>query len=312
MCLGYLNSEFLAGGSLRVRRILAETAVADRVGSALGLSMLDAAHGIRQIANANMARAIRSVTVERGKDPREMTMIAFGGNGPLHAVDVARILGITRVIAPVLSGVFAAAGMLSADVEHNFVHASPRKLADVTTVWLIEQLTVLERAGRTALGREGYDAASSTLAFFADLRYAGQSSELTLSFAPDPLSEETILGLADRFRSEHRTTFGYATDEPVEIANLRLTAIGRSERRLRFSAVSIDEEVAPASPCVRRISLERGAGFHDVPLIQRSSVGDQSLSGPVVIESYDTTILIPPGCTYFADPIGNIVIDINA
>jgi N-methylhydantoinase A len=312
MCLGYLNSEFLAGGSLKVQRSLAESAVADHVGSVIGLSMLDAAHGIRQIANVNMARAIRSVTVERGKDPREMTMIAFGGNGPLHAIDVARILGIKRVVAPVLSGVFAAAGMLCADVEHNFVHASPRKLADVTILWLTEQVELLKRAGRDVLAREGYDSSSSGLTFFADLRYSGQSSELTLPFEPDSLSEKTILYLAENFRAAHKGTFGYVTGEPVEIANLRLTAIGRSEQRLRFSAISIVEENPVAPSSVRRVSLERGSGFHDVPLVQRTGVSDQSQRGPAIIESYDTTILIPPGCSYSADPVGNIVIDIES
>ena len=311
MCLGYLNSEFLAGGSLKVQRSLAEAAVANHVGSALGLSMLDASHGIRQIANVNMARAIRSVTVERGKDPREMTMIAFGGNGPLHAIDVARILGIKRVVAPVLSGVFAAAGMLCADVEHNFVHASSRKLADVTTVWLMEQVELLKRAGRDVLSREGYDDRSSALQFFADLRYSGQSSELSLPFALDPLTEKTIFHLAENFRAAHKETFGYATGEPVEIANLRLTAIGQSEDRLRFSAISIVEENAVATPLVRRVSLERGSSFHDVPLIQRSVVADKRRAGPVIIESYDTTILIPPGCSYSADPVGNVVVDIE-
>src|SRR5690606_16913753 len=129
MCLGYLNPEALAGGSLRVHRDRAVDAIRRHVAEPLGLSVEEAAQGIRQVANVSMARAIRSVTVERGRDPRDMTIIGFGGGGPLHAVDVARILGVRRVIAPVMSGVFSAAGMLTANVEHNFVRAAQRRLS---------------------------------------------------------------------------------------------------------------------------------------------------------------------------------------
>lgn len=311
MCLGYLNSQFLAGGSLKVHPGLAEVALLAGVGSVLRLPIPEAAHGVRQIANASMARAIRSVTVERGKDPREMAMVAFGGNGPLHAVDVARLLGIRQVIVPVLSGVFAAAGMLAADVEHNFMSASPQPLAEVTTAWLTKQRASLEKTGRAALAGEGFDASSTILTFFVDLRYAGQSSELTLSLAAEMLSKEALANLAERFHREHYTAFGYATDEPIELVNLRLTCIGRSEHRLNFSSVAIEEDAVCSSASVRRVSLDLESGFGDVPLARRSAVGCDPLAGPAVIESYDTTILVPAGCTYRADPIGNIIIDIG-
>src|SRR5690606_39370462 len=116
-------TQALAGGSLKVNPEKSQLAVQTHVGDPLGLDTLAAAHGIRQVTNVNMARAIRAVTVERGRDPRDMTMIAFGGGGPLHAVDVAKLLGVKRVIAPVMAGVFCSAGMLSADAEHNFVKA---------------------------------------------------------------------------------------------------------------------------------------------------------------------------------------------
>ena len=259
----------------------------------------------------NMARAIRSVTIERGKDPREMAMVAFGGNGPLHGVDVARLLGVRKVIAPLLSGVFAAAGMLSADVEHNFVHASPRRLADVTVEWLAEQTADLKRRGSDALRAEGYDEASSTFLFFLDLRYFGQSSELTIPLKPTESDESGLAAMAERFRQEHGLTYGYETGEPVELANLRLNAIGRSERRLRFSDIVTEDEGAVPLAAKRRVSLDPTAGFTEVPIVQRKRVGPSAMAGPAIIESYDTTILVPSGCSYRADPIGNIIIDID-
>ncbi len=310
MCLGYLNPEYLAGGSLLVRRDLAEKAIDASIAKNIGLSTIDAAHGIRQVANANMARAIRAVTVERGKDPRDMTMIAFGGNGPLHAVDVARLLGIKRVVAPVLSGVFAAAGMLSADVEHNFVRASPRRLGEVKPEWIADQLSELEQAGRAALAAEGYGPDSSRFSFFADLRYEGQSSEITV---PMPASSPGLFEeLVARFQAEHLALFGYSTEEAVELANLRLTAVGLSDHRLRFGNVRIEEASSPTTTPTRRVSLHRGAALRDVPLVQRSSVGPDVATGPAIIESYDTTIFVPDGCHYHADAIGNVIIDINA
>jgi N-methylhydantoinase A len=311
MALGYLNPVSLAGGTLKVNRSLSEQAIDRIVARPLGISRLEAAHGVRQIANVNMARAIRSVTVERGKDPRDMTMIAFGGNGPLHGVDVARLLGIKQMIVPILSGVFAAAGMLSADVEHNFVHASPRKLSDVTERWLFDQVKELERQGREALSLEGYDAASSHFAFFADLRYVGQSSELSISFDCAQL-DSAIARFGDRFRTEHEATYGYSTDEPVELANIRLTAIGRSDHRLRFSDASIRHEEEFVHAEKRSASLIREGGFCDIPLLDRKTVGREPAPGPAIIESYDTTILVPEGCLYRADAIGNIIVDIDA
>lgn len=311
MTLGYLNPVSLAGGTLRVEQSLSDSAIDQFVAKPLGIARLEAAHGIRQIANVNMARAIRSVTVERGKDPRDMTMIAFGGNGPLHGVDVARLLGIKRMISPILSGVFAAAGMLSADVEHNFVHASARKLSDVTTKWLSDHVAELERQGRETLAQEGYDKASSHFAFFADLRYVGQSSELSISF--DHAQLDTALAqFGDRFRKEHEATYGYSTGEPVELANIRLTAIGRSDHRLRFTNASIQHEKDFGYAEKRSASLTREDGFRGIPLLDRKTVGNAPASGPAIIESYDTTILVPDGCRYRADAIGNIIVDIDA
>jgi N-methylhydantoinase A len=312
MCLGYLNPETLAGGSLKVHREMAEAAVLNHIATPLGLSVVDAAHGIRQIANVSMARAIRAVTVERGRDPRDMTIIAFGGGGPLHAVDVARILGVRKVIAPVMSGVFSAAGMLTADVEHNFVRSALKKLAEITPAWVSQRAEALAREGREALAKEGYSGANAELRFAADLRYLGQSSDLTIPFDAADISDDLFLELAERFHAEYRSTYGYATDEAVELAALRLTAVGRSDQRLSFSGSNVDAVATRGTHGVRQVSFERGAGLVDTPLIARDEVTERPAVGPVVIESYDTTIVVPPGCRYHADAIGNIIIEIPA
>lgn len=310
VCLGFLNPQALAGGSLAIHQDRAHEAIAEHIATPLGLSTINAAHGIRQIANVNMARALRSVTVERGKDPRDMAISAFGGGGPLHAVDIARLLGVQRVIVPTMSGVFSAAGMLGADIKHDFVRASYKSLSELTLDWFAEHAEGLAQQAREELSREGYAETEIDLHFTVDLRYAGQSSELGLPFAVDVLSESLVDDLPRHFNAEYRATYGYATDEDVELANLRLTAIGRSDRRLHFDNISIDATAVHGETGTRKVYFERGADPVDTTLIARADVTEQPVAGPVIIESYDTTIAIPGDCTFRADTVGNIVVDL--
>lgn len=310
MCLGYLNPEALAGGSLKVHRDKALQSVSKHVANPLGLSVEEAAQGIRQIANVSMARAIRSVTVERGRDPRDMAIIAFGGGGPLHAVDVARILGVKRVIAPVMSGVFSAAGMLTADVEHNFVRSALKRLGDVQPEWIAGRIAELAAEGRDMLSQEGYVDADVELRFAVDLRYVGQSSELTIPFDAAQATAAGLAAMGEQFYGEYLATYGYATDEPVEIAALRLTAVGRASR-LDFRSSAVDSAATQGLSGSRMVSFERGKPAVPTRLLARGDVSAEPQSGPAIIESYDTTIVIPPGTIFHADEIGNVVIDID-
>jgi N-methylhydantoinase A len=281
--------------------------------------VIEAAHGIRHVANVNMARAIRAVTVERGRDPRDMTMIAFGGGGPLHAVDVARLLGIRRVIAPVTAGVFSAVGMLAADAEHNFVRAVLQPLSTCDKARFAQHLRALSEQGLTALATEGYEAESVSLVTRADLRFIGQSSELTIDFTADFTAVGGVLEVEDvlltrldaDFRRTYFKTFGYTTDEPVELVNLRVAARGVSARRLDFARIRIDAQALDGLSGSRPVSFTRGQSALETRLMARSLIGADAQAGPLVIESYDTTIVVPPGCTARRDAVGNILIDIQ-
>ncbi len=188
MVLGLLNPKALAGGSLQVDAALSCRAVEEHVARPLGLSVEDAAHGIRQVANVNMARAIRAVTIERGKDPRDMALMAFGGGGPLHAVDVARLLGIRRVLISPISGVFSAVGMLAAEAVHEFVRPLLAPLNDVPAATVQGALEGMAGDGRAALAGEGYDTSAVQFRYAADVRYLGQSSQLTVPMPPGSYS----------------------------------------------------------------------------------------------------------------------------
>lgn len=309
MVLGYLNPHALAGGSLKVQPQLSRDAVLEHVGQPLGLDAIQAAHGIRRVANVNMARAIRAVTIERGRDPRDMTMIAFGGGGPLHAVDVARLLGVRRVIAPVMAGVFCSAGMLSADAEHNFVKAILRPLAqcgaDVQAA-----VDGLRAQGLDVLASEGYPAHSVDISVMADLRYLGQSSELTVPVTGAFGQDGTLQALARDFNALYERTFGYSSDETLELVNVRVFAYGRSDQRLNFRTSGVDTSALHGETGQRSVSFDPDAAPCPTRLLPRSAMTGEPVDGPLIIESYDTTIVVPPDARAWADPTGNIVIEL--
>lgn len=310
MVLGYLNPHALAGGSLKVQPQRSAEAVQAHVGDPLGLDLVRAAHGIRRVANVNMARAIRAVTIERGRDPRDMTMIAFGGGGPLHAVDVARLLGVKRVIAPVMAGVFCSAGMLSADAEHNFVKAVLRPLALCDAGAVQAAIEELREQGLAVLESEGYPVRSVDIVASADLRYLGQSSELTVPISGAFDEPGTVATLAQDFNTLYERTFGYSSDEPLELVNVRVFAYGRSDQRLDFGKSGVDGSALRGETGMREVSFDPDSEPCATRLLPRSAMTSEALDGPLIIESYDTTIVVPPQARAWADPAGNIVIEL--
>jgi len=314
MVLGFLNQKALAGGSLAVDIDLARRAVSRHVAAPLGLSLIDAAHGIREVANVNMARAIRAVTIERGRDPRDMTLAAFGGSGPVHAVEVARLLGVRRVICPVMAGVFCSAGMLAADAERDFMRAVLRPLDAVPAARLQGLYDELLEQGRATLAGEGYAAADVSFVLKADLRYAGQSSDLSIVVGQGraaAIDAGVLERLRDDFQRTYRETFGYSNDEPLELVNLRVLARGHRQDRLSFAGIRVDQGALAGEQGMRMASFARGEALIPTPVIPRSEVAATPRAGPLVIESYDTTIVVPPGCTARADEAGNVIIEIG-
>jgi N-methylhydantoinase A len=309
MVLGYLNPEALAGGTLRVDPSLSFRAVQVHIARPLGLSVEDAAHGIRQIANVNMARAIRAVTVERGKDPRDLALMAFGGGGPLHAVDVARLLGIRRVLISPVSGVFSAAGMLAAETVHEFVHPMLEPLAATDPARVAAGFGAMDAAGRAALASEGYDRGTIRLRFAADLRYLGQSSQLTVMIPDEGFARVDI---GRRFERLYRDMFGYiAEGEPLELVNLRLSAIGIARSRIDFARLALDPRALAGAQGERRVSFARGAAARRARLLPRAALESGEIRGPAIIESYDTTIVVPPSCVARSAAAGCVAIEMG-
>jgi N-methylhydantoinase A len=309
--LGYFNPESLAGGTKPIDHARAVAAIKAHVAAPLKLSLAAGAHGVREVANVNMARAIRSVTVERGRDARRMTLMAFGGSGPAHAVDVARLLSIRRIVVPMLSGVFSSVGMLASDIEHNFVRTVLRRLADTQAADIGRVVAELKSEGRKMLAREGYTGRSAPLALHADLRYVGQSSELTVAFPDGRYTQKSREKLYVAFQQAYLTTFGYRNDEPLELVNIRLTARGIRRNRLGFKNLAAIESGTANAAGRRKVSFTRNGALRDTPILPRAAITAKRRRGPVIIETYDTTIVIPPDATCHCDERGSIIIELR-
>jgi N-methylhydantoinase A len=313
VCLGFIGESGLAGGSLTIKRELAEKAVTEHIAGPLGLSITEAALGIRYVANMNMARAIRSVTVERGLDPREMTLMAFGGGGPLHAADVALQLGIRKIVAPTMSGVFSSVGMLASDVEHSLVRATIGLIGGWSASELRARLEQLETDMRQRLKGEGFSDDRVELNFGADLRYIGQSADLTIAVDASALREEGGAALHAPFQRSYESVYGYCDEAPIELVNLRVTGRGLRERKLDFQSLSSASHQEEAQVhAARKVCFLKPDTWHDTNVLQRVQALDQPIDGPAVLVSYDTTIVVPPGAVASTDDCGSVVIDLSA
>ena len=307
LVLGYLNADSLAGGALPVQRDLAEAAVQRHVAVRSGLSLLDAAYGIHLVANSNMVRAIKSVSVERGRDPADFVLMAFGGAGPIHAAGVARELGIRRVLIPPAPGVFSAFGLLRAQVEQHaartvLTSTSDADLQAIGAVFAAMRAELVER-----LGREGYAEAGVTLKTLVDLRYRGQSSEITVPLH-GMLDAQELRAAEERFEREFERTYGHrGQSKNFELVTCRVIA---SVARCSEHAETWAADQGGASRPQRVGYFGSTIGALAMPVIERAALSGQPRSGPLVVQEYDTSVILPPGCRATLDARGNIIVEI--
>jgi N-methylhydantoinase A len=308
LVLGRLSNDQFLEGRMALDRELAATAINDRLAEPLGLTLEEAAEGMLRIANANMVAAIRLITVERGFDPREFSLIAFGGAGPLHAVDIARELGMAEVIVPAYPGVTSALGLLFVDPLDDFSWAYVKREDELDIgelVALFEEIAgrVLENLERQGVARDGIGIERSI-----DLRYVGQLHSITV-----PLEELTPQGFTAavaEFHDEHMRQYRYAhRDKPVEISTLRVTARGQRPKPDLLSTRYVSAN--GRRPHQRSVHFADG-GWTDTPVLQRGALkSSDRLSGPCVIEGIDATVVLPPGSNGTVRDTGDIVISLR-
>ena len=307
--LGYLNRDYLLGGALKIDAQKAEEAIA-QLGSALGLSVAEAAYGIHSIVNSNMIRALRSVSTERGRDPRRFGLIAFGGNGPVHAVGMARSLAMSKVVIPPLAGLFSSLGLLFADVQHHLVHAFYRSMHEVGLEEMNARLERMQAQVRGNLRSEGYDDGHQDIGVHADVQYVGQNTALTVPLRASPVTRDTLSALGEDFALEHEKTYGYRSDgESLQLVSLQVVGRGvplsdRMPERLNLGAERSHHEE-------RTVYFGPRDGWLMTPVIGRGSLAGGGFEGPIIVEEYDTTTVIPPGCRAWLDDWSNINIDVT-
>jgi N-methylhydantoinase A len=301
--LGYLDREALLGGALRIDLAAAEAAIR-RVADPLGLAVPEAAARIVEIVNANMAEALRIVSIERGRDPREFALIAFGGAGPVHAAALAADLLIPEIIVPPAPGAFSAIGVVASDVKRDYSRTLYADLAMLDPARVAAVLADMEATASDMLAAAGIPSERRVLLRAADVRYRRQAYELTVPLAAGPMSRASLDALASNFHEKHHQTYGHATAmEAVELVTLRLTAVGR------LPGLQLGRLPGAAAPARRRAREVWFAetGFATTPVHQRDELTvDHRLAGPAILEALDSTIVIPPGWIACVDGGGYI------
>ena len=308
--LGRLNPEFFLGGEMGLRVDAARDGVARRSAEPLGMDPVECAHGIVEIANAAMTNALRIITVQRGYDPRDLAIVAFGGAGPLHANRLCEEMNIPLLIIPPSPGTASALGLLVTELKHEFSQTRIMRRGEEDIEKINQQFASMESAGSAVLTRDGLARADITFVRQIETRYAGQSFELAIECVPGRLARADLDAVHEAFHAEHRRTYGHGyPQEPTELVNFRVTAIGRIRKpRLR----EIESAATPASTArksTRAVHFRHAGGFLETDIYDRARLGaSHGFAGPAVIEEMDATTVIEPGYQVAVDKFGNLLV----
>ena len=312
LILGYINPRYLCGDTYPLDIEAARKAIGQTIAPKLGINEVEAAFGVYQLANARMMRAIRAVSSERGRDPRQFSLHAFGGAGPIHAAGVADGLGMQRIIVPPAPGVFSAFGLLTGDVERHFTRSFNRSwdtmaLGDMSTL-----IRLMEKEARSSMSIWAGRASDKDLVIsrFLDLQYAGQGSSLSIEITNRPISKGLTDDIAMSFEQLHERTFGHHLPKhPIRATALRLTACIAAQ--VNISEVNFEMPTLEISMSKRPAYWGPTYGLIDTPVHSTATIGE-GLSGPVLIDGYDTTIVVPPGAQVVRGRQGGVIIDLQS
>ncbi len=301
--LGYLNPERFAGGALTLDVGAAEGAVG-AIGRRLGVDTITAAAGIHRVINARMADQIRLVTIKRGYDPRQFSLVVLGGAGPVHGAALAAEMGMAEVLVPEAPGVLAAFGLLAAAIEHHHARTLQAQ-TDVADLAAVNRcLAELDAAGRARMREEGVAAGDVHVAYTADMRYVGQAYELEVPIAA-PVAAERVPDVVAAFHAVHERVYGYArTQQTVEFVNFRAVHTYRLPRPVVRPSARASGSLDDARVGERRAYFD---GFVSAAIYERARLPlGARLAGPAIVEQMDTTTVIPPGVTAVVDDAGNL------
>jgi N-methylhydantoinase A len=312
--LGYINPDHLVGGAVKLNAPRARSVIEEKIAHPLGMTIENAAWGAHLIAGSNMIRAIKAVSSERGRDPRGYALVAFGGNGPLFAAEMAAALMIRRVLIPPAAGVFSSYGLLYSEVAYHFTKTKKALLAGIDPAQIGAILGELEQEARARLAEDGFAEDRITLERAAALHYQGQSFELEVPVRAGAIDRAALSALEEAYSVEHEKTYGHraGADEPVELVTLKVVGRGIPEvpRAALAARAELPEGVAISKP-LRQAYFGPAYGWRETRVVNRADLVEP-LEGPCIVEEYDSTCVVPPGSIVSLDRFGNIVIDVPA
>ena len=309
--LGYINPAYLVGGALKLNAAKSHVVFEEKIAKPLGLSLAHAAYGAQQIAAANMMRAIRSVSTERGRDPREYALFAFGGNGPVFAATMAQALSMKRVIVPPSPGLFSSFGLLYADVEHHYSRTFRRLLREMDLDELNQVWDAMVSEAVNQLGVEGFTGSRARVRRAVNMHYQGQTYELTVPAPEGRLDKQALPVLEEAFGQEHERTYGHRAgpDEPVELVNIQVVGLGVDDRPRVPEKLDVSRYGDRDRPPPRQAYFGPETAWLETPVLHRADL-QTPREGPCIFEEYDATTVIPPKARAVLDAYGNIVIDL--
>jgi N-methylhydantoinase A len=312
LLLGYLSPDFFLGGEMPLELAAVERVIEAELARPLGLSVIEAAAGIHSIVNENMAAATRMYIAEKGRDPRRYAMLAFGGAGPVHAYQLAKLLKLKRIICPLGAGVMSALGFLVAAPAIDLVRSYVTRLTDIDWRHLNVLYTEMAQEARSLLKEAGADDASISIRRHADMRYVGQGFEIDVPLPDGALSAQSAAQMRDAFLNSYRSLFDREIREvPTEALTWRLSATAPVPNvTLNFAGQRIDS--GPRRKGTRKVYFP-GTGFVDCPVYNRYALmPGTSLHGPAVIEERESTVVAGPDARFFVDDHLNLIVDIDA
>jgi N-methylhydantoinase A len=310
LVLGRLSPQGLLGGAMPLDREAAARAITEKIAKPLGYDAVRAADAIIQVANANMADAVRLISIRRGYDPRDFCLVAFGGAGSVHAAHLARELDVPAVVVPPYPGITSALGCLLLDVRHDLFRTYLTSADKASSAGLEAEFAVLEGEARKRLAVEGIADDRVQLRRLMDMRYVGQWRSLTVPVST-PL-EANLDASLDRFHNEHEREYAFSDrDQAVEIYGLRVVGLGLV-RKPEFPKLAGRSDLDAARSGERSVYFAEASGFLDTVIYHRAALpAGARFDGPAIVEQMDSTVVVPPGWRAEVDGYGNIIMRLH-
>jgi len=307
------NPEYLLNGRMKIDRSLSQAAV-QTLADKLGLGLMETANGILDIVIANMAKAIRVISVQRGHDPRDYTLLAFGGAGPVQAARLARALGMTRVMIPRTPGVLCALGLLMTDLRADFSATSLTPLSGADTGMLSTTYADLEAQAEAWFDAEDILTGARLIERSVDVRYAGQNYEISVPVASGPVTAETLRQIEAGFEAAHRQLYGFVAEgEPIQLVTFRIAASGLVEKADFQPQPDAGADATAAITGTRPVWMPETGDFVETTLYNRDRLlAGNRIAGPAIIDQMDSTTVVPPDMTATVDAYLNLILEQSA